>query len=233
MEFGSLYDLYDQGGKATMDISKIYSSATNMRVCSVRLSAFSCPSDMPQACTFTTPPITQHNYAANFGNTGIYADPQVPGSPPVIFGGAPFYATAAPTSAIFVRFADIVDGLSSTLMFGEVIQGQSISASAFDVRGLTWWGEGSGFETLLPPNANSGDIMMTAGYCQTNWDIPCDPVAYSLPNRPGNFAARSRHPGGVGVGLCDGSVSFISNTIAINTWRALSTTKGAEVVGEY
>jgi prepilin-type processing-associated H-X9-DG protein len=214
-------------------MNKAYYSAINMRVCSVRLPAFTCPSDVPQACTFTTPPITQHNYAANFGNTGIYAERQVPGTTPVIFGGAPFFYSKDPNKPIYIRFADIIDGLSSTLMFGEVVQGQSISATASDVRGLIWWGDGAGFETLLPPNANAGDILVNAGYCQTNWDIPCDPVPYSLPNRPANFAARSRHPGGVNVGLCDGSVSFISNTIAINIWRALSTTKGAEVVGEY
>ena len=42
-------------------------------------------------------------------------------------------------------------------------------------------------------------------------------------------AARSRHPGGVQCALCDGSVRFVSDNIALDTWRALSTSQGGEV----
>ena len=42
-------------------------------------------------------------------------------------------------------------------------------------------------------------------------------------------AARSRHPGGVNVGMADGSVRFVKNSINLFTWRALSTTQGSEV----
>ncbi|MEZ6089451.1 MAG: DUF1559 domain-containing protein [Pirellulaceae bacterium] len=41
------------------------------------------------------------------------------------------------------------------------------------------------------------------------------------------FAARSRHPGGVQVTLCDASVRFVAETVDINAWRAASTTEGA------
>ena len=44
------------------------------------------------------------------------------------------------------------------------------------------------------------------------------------------LAARSRHPGGVQVVRCDGSVHFVQNGININTWRAMSTRAGGEVV---
>ena len=43
-------------------------------------------------------------------------------------------------------------------------------------------------------------------------------------------AARSRHPGGVNVTMCDGSVKFVKNTINLNTYSALSTTQGNEVI---
>jgi prepilin-type processing-associated H-X9-DG protein len=43
-------------------------------------------------------------------------------------------------------------------------------------------------------------------------------------------AARSRHPGGVNVGLADGSVKFIKNSISLNVWSALSTSQGGEVI---
>ena len=42
--------------------------------------------------------------------------------------------------------------------------------------------------------------------------------------------ANSRHPGGVNVGLADGSVRFIKSTINIPTWRALGTRNGGEVI---
>ena len=43
-------------------------------------------------------------------------------------------------------------------------------------------------------------------------------------------AARSRHPGGVNAGLCDGSIRFVTDTIALATWQALGTTEGGEAV---
>lgn len=44
-------------------------------------------------------------------------------------------------------------------------------------------------------------------------------------------AARSNHSGGVQTNRLDGSVSFHSNTIDINVWRALGTRSGGEVLG--
>lgn len=44
-------------------------------------------------------------------------------------------------------------------------------------------------------------------------------------------AARSNHSGGVQASRLDGSVSFYSNTIDLNIWRALATRSGGEVIG--
>jgi prepilin-type processing-associated H-X9-DG protein len=44
-------------------------------------------------------------------------------------------------------------------------------------------------------------------------------------------AARSLHPGGVNVLLCDGSVRFAKDTISIEIWRPLGTRSGGEVIG--
>ena len=46
-------------------------------------------------------------------------------------------------------------------------------------------------------------------------------------------AARSRHPGGVNALRRDGAVTFISDTISLETWRNLATRKGGEVIGEF
>ena len=43
-------------------------------------------------------------------------------------------------------------------------------------------------------------------------------------------AARSRHPGGVNVIMADGSLHFVTNDIALATWRAMGTMNGSEVI---
>ena len=47
---------------------------------------------------------------------------------------------------------------------------------------------------------------------------------------PGVYGLSSYHPGGVNVALADGSVRFVTNSIQPQTWRALGTRAGGEVV---
>jgi prepilin-type N-terminal cleavage/methylation domain-containing protein/prepilin-type processing-associated H-X9-DG protein len=240
LEQQALYDLYDHGGKATMDWNFAYFSGNNLAVCQHRIAALTCPSDQCQQ-TFVppVPGVQCHNYAVNYGNTGYFSqtDGPVADVSNVVFGGAPFAMSgcgAGVGKAICFTFADVVDGLSNTLMLAEVIQGVKNGPGTSDFRGLTWWGLGAGFETYASPNSSSPDILVEDNYCQEgDADVPCDPVRMSSPNRPANLAARSRHAGGVNVGLCDGAVTFVSNDIAIDIWRGLSTTRGSEPVGSY
>jgi prepilin-type processing-associated H-X9-DG protein len=117
------------------------------------------------------------------------------------------------------------DGTSNTLLLSEVIQGQ-----ANDLRGFSWWGGASGFTTWSAPNANEPDVVM-GGICNVpaTYNIPCTTI--STPTRPRMMAARSQHAGyGVNVAMCDGSATFIRNSINIQVWRGLSTTKNGEQV---
>jgi prepilin-type N-terminal cleavage/methylation domain-containing protein/prepilin-type processing-associated H-X9-DG protein len=255
VEQQALFNTYDQGGKASKSggsnsASRVYYMTTltnghrNTDVTSRRLAGFTCPSDVPQTVSTVNSPngsatvrLTQHNYAANNGNTGYFTQRSTTTGPEaaagVVFGGAPFVMTATNTALCFC-FSDISDGLSSTLMLGEVIQGVSLDDTHPDFRGMTWWGPGSGFETFLPPNSSLNDVLVAANYCQSTPDLPCDPnAAWSSPNQPASLAARSRHAGGVNVGLCDGSARFVNNAIAINTWQALSTSRGSEMIGDF
>jgi prepilin-type N-terminal cleavage/methylation domain-containing protein/prepilin-type processing-associated H-X9-DG protein len=45
------------------------------------------------------------------------------------------------------------------------------------------------------------------------------------------ITATSNHPGGVNVGFCDGSVKFVANSVAQQTWWALGTRSGREIIG--
>jgi prepilin-type N-terminal cleavage/methylation domain-containing protein/prepilin-type processing-associated H-X9-DG protein len=222
-------------------------SPNNTNVTSKRLKLLTCPSDTPNA-PFGSPPLTSHNYAVNYGNTSFY-QATLNG---VSFGGAPFsgYPSAwlNPSPAMLAEYGQnqpdndrfgkygplagqpqvavgqITDGTTNTLLVAEVIQGQTD-----DLRGFTWWGGASGFTTWNPPNANAPDVL-TGGTCNVvaTYNLPCTTIATNA--LPRMMVARSRHSGGLNAAYCDGHVAFISNTIDINVWRALSTSRGGEVV---
>ncbi|MSR32157.1 MAG: DUF1559 domain-containing protein [Gemmataceae bacterium] len=190
-----------------------YSGAPNTtNVSNKRFKVLSCPSDLN-----STPfgGLTNHNYAANFGNLDIWANPP---------SGAPFKRAGADN--LGAKLVDIHDGTSNTLMLAEVIQGQGS-----DLRGFVWWGDAAGFTTQSLPNTTTPDRIYTAGYCQNQ--TPNPPCAVSTTAAPTNFFARSRHSGGVIVSMCDGSVRLISDSVDIVTWRALGSARGGEVPGPF
>ncbi len=132
--------------------------------------------------------------------------------------------------ATVVRERNIRDGLSKTLAFSEVIrrprQGGGLTA---DYRGLTWWGPGTLFSTINPPNASYPDTLPGEFDCGPEaLDVapPCvGPHALSTPIQ---LAARSRHPGGVLAARLDGSVQFYDDEIDPAAWEALGTSEGGE-----
>jgi len=120
-----------------------------------------------------------------------------------------------------MRLSDMIDGLSSTLAFSETVKGQF-----GDLRGFGWWQGGSHFETYLAPNSNQPDATEQDQYCVNQRpNMPCTGPTTSLPEQIG---ARSRHPGGVNVALCDGAVRFMSDNVNMDTWRFLGTGGGRE-----
>ena len=73
-------------------------------------------------------------------------------------------------------------------------------------------------------------------YPNAGVDYDVDLILATEPNLGDTYAAvtsRSYHTSGVNSLLMDGSVRFISNSIKLETWRALGTRSGGEVVGEY
>ena len=149
---------------------------------------------------------------------------------PNVWGGAPFVKVINQTSPLQnVKMGELTDGTSNTLVFSETIQGEG-----GDLRGFTWFSGGAHFETLIGPNSSSPDVLDNANYCKgpgTTGTLvssmpPCTGPTSALPS---NYAARSRHTGGVQAALADGSIHFISNSINLDTWRALSTARGGEV----
>ncbi|MDY0167891.1 MAG: DUF1559 domain-containing protein [Thermoguttaceae bacterium] len=168
----------------------------------------------------------------NYGNTG-FVNNLSPIGPDrqqdmhgVKFLGAPFTIADHVTGRVQAfKLSSITDGTSKTLMVSELVQGHSQ-----DLRGFAWWGFGSGFMTYLSPNSHQPDVMQSAGYCNNELarNPPCvGPHSASLPM---TWASRSRHPGGVQSAMCDASVQFFSNDIAMDIWRALGTSQGKETI---
>jgi prepilin-type N-terminal cleavage/methylation domain-containing protein/prepilin-type processing-associated H-X9-DG protein len=213
------------GNRELLGSAVRFATADNLQATTGRrIATLTCPSDTP---TPHTVGYTRHNYAVNFGNTGI--DGNTGGGlnyvaqasrSGVTFGGAPFNQ-GKPRKIDWIR-----DGTSTTLMAAELIMGQRN-----DVRGLTWYGTTAGFFTFLRPNDSMPD--------QFWWTMPnanCDPAPPNPPCSQGNdptIAARSRHAGGVTVSMLDGSVRFITDDVDVATWRALGTARGSETLGEY
>jgi prepilin-type processing-associated H-X9-DG protein len=239
-------DRIDQGIQAGMFR---YGGAANTTVTYGRFNAYLCPSDpnnnnLPGGGGW---PITCHNYVVNFGNT-------ITNQPPLFawnntklpFLGAPFTDIGAPdaditaggqqgATASTVKFSAITDGLSNTLMTSEILIGQG-----WNLHGFSWWGYAPRFTGLYPPNSSQPDVMQGASYCNSPNSNPQGVTcvgANGSQSSGGLYTGlgmvnipRSRHPGGVNTGMCDGSVRFIKNSVSQPTYWALGTRANAEVV---
>ncbi len=221
LEQQALFDMYYHLNKFSQEDpspSKYrYSSSINNPVVSTYINVYQCPSDSPQQ-PFSN--IYSHSYAANYGNT-TWAQRAVFNG--VVFGGAPFQIAHYDSKGETFSFRHFRDGTSTTMLAAEVIQGDRR-----DLRGFSWWGDASGFETYQSPNSSLPDVIYTEYYCDPA--PPNPPCVVSSSALPTMFAARSKHPGGVQAVFGDGSVKFITDQIRIDIWRALSTTRGEEVI---
>jgi prepilin-type N-terminal cleavage/methylation domain-containing protein/prepilin-type processing-associated H-X9-DG protein len=234
IEEQALADLYQWNPKTpanTFDYDYTYDSAKpatatrpairNLELTQKRITSLTCPSDEPQVNTTFVAGGTYHNYVANYGNTNHVGSSCLAASC-VKYAGSPFIGNDSDPTPKVTTFKKIIDGLSKTIMFSETVQGNDD-----DLRGFTWWGWSAGFETTATPNSNDLDYMQQQIYCKPY--TPNPPCGGASGGNVFRAAARSRHPGGVNVSMCDGSVQFVVDDVDLATWRAASTTRGDEV----
>ena len=118
-------------------------------------------------------------------------------------------------------------------MTSEILMGQG-----WNLHGFSWWGYAPQFTGLYPPNSSQPDVMQSASYCSGG-----NPQGVSCVGATGSVSGsgvytglgmtnipRSKHPGGVNTGMCDGSVRFVKNSVNISIFQALSSSKGGEVI---
>jgi prepilin-type N-terminal cleavage/methylation domain-containing protein/prepilin-type processing-associated H-X9-DG protein len=211
----------------------------NSTVTQTKIAMFQCPSDRNTIFSYpgnVFPNSTKGNYGINMGNTQYDQGMLTTNFPAGATLPMPFPLNKT------VSFAAVTDGLSNSVFMSEILQGAQT-----DVRGLVWSslaGAGSFFTrftpnsfkdfyqqtvpTMVPAGIANADIL-PGGFCTPEpvQGLPCLNVgtfAYSF------AGARGRHSGGVNVLMGDGSVRFIKNTINGQTWIALGSISGGEVL---
>ncbi len=159
----------------------------------------------------------------------------------------PNYMKVAP-----VTVAAITDGTSNTAAFSEAWRGHEVGSTLPPIGDKTIIMVYSSIDNFIPPNCNPAGRDTTYRYRNQEYYRAFGPTNYynhTLPpnsplydcgtdqdnSAPNNYsrthlAARSYHPGGVNVGMADGSVKFVKNSINLITWNALGSRSGGEVV---
>jgi prepilin-type N-terminal cleavage/methylation domain-containing protein/prepilin-type processing-associated H-X9-DG protein len=199
-------------------------SATTAQVLKVLL----CPSDpLPDSVFhFDNPVLPQYAWAYGFYGLGSYGGN----------AGIRSFGGAGPTKdGIFfldssIRLEDVTDGTSNTLLLGERSHRDPQydhytyeSAPAYYPLGAfgMWAGVFATSGGSQPHHTLSTPVLI-------NYQMP---PSGSLAERNNRLCAYgSGHPGGANFAFADGSVRFLSESIALEALQALSTRAGTEVV---
>jgi prepilin-type N-terminal cleavage/methylation domain-containing protein/prepilin-type processing-associated H-X9-DG protein len=162
------------------------------------------------------------NYLACNGNTLFW---NTSGAPTPPRDAKKLSTGIALVSATQVRFADITDGTSNTLLASETLlwnPGDDRRGRIFN----TYQGE-TFFSTLYVPNTPVADAQYSCGTSLPP-EMPCTAVGGGANSIN---SARSAHSGGgVNAAMCDGSVRYVTGQVDPVTWSGLGTRRGREVV---
>ncbi|SMP56319.1 prepilin-type N-terminal cleavage/methylation domain-containing protein [Neorhodopirellula lusitana] len=218
----------------------------------VKIPTYACPSDpgSDQERVFDDgrPTLYATNYGFNFGRWFVYDPTDNTGGDGMFFPNR------------MLSFRDCLDGTSNTLLIGEVkawtpytrnggpasttmpsnqAEAEVVVASGtqFKNTGHTEWPDGrvhhTGITVTLPPNSkvhytDSGQLHEEMDY--NSWQEGKDGIAGNPSYASIN--SRSHHQGLVMTARVDGSVGAITDSIDLDTWHALGTRHGGEVIQE-
>jgi prepilin-type N-terminal cleavage/methylation domain-containing protein len=225
-----------------IDFNTNWNSPTNAAARAARIPGFLCPSSpevtLPAGWAGT-------NYRANQGSQILYAQPSTDPSNSNFGMPAP-NGVFVPSMSLSI--AEITDGTSNTAAFSEHPLGDfdNTQVSPFDTfRPGTYPNtpdEAVAQCRALDPNdlslqgvSNVGAPWLQSYHSTTQYFHVAPPNSRSCMFPPGRVAtsARSHHPGGVTLALCDGSVRFVSESINLAIWRAVGSRNGGEVVADF
>ncbi len=227
-----------------INFSAPWDDPSNATACAAVVKMFICPSDPNR----NVPPVAWApvSYRANEG-TGLpmwWGPDQMPAS-------AVNSSLPAPNGPFFCNskntFESITDGLSNTAAYSEHLIGDFNNSASY-VLGDTY--EPHTFPSTVAQaisDCNQIDItnLSYQGYSDTGapWLFGYhSTTSYWHSSLPGSRScmyppsrimttANSKHPNGVNVLLCDGSVRYVTYSISLFTWQAVGTMNGGEVLG--
>ena len=228
LELSTMANKYDY--KQPFYASPNGSSASDTSVLIAQPQAvYYCPSDRPGALWKGDPYYrARGNYVANFGPNLLFTptatDPRIGPFGWLRCTGYDDYTSYRK------RLTDISDGTSSTLLMSEIRlpRNDADADSRGDVindQGVLWF--------MARSTPNSGVDGSSNACAASTTSAVYDPTNPCLKSGDNYASARSRHSGGVVAVFADGSVTFVTNSIALNTWQALSSINGAETINAY
>jgi len=208
-------------------------SPANLTAVSSVVETYLCPSDSQSRIV---PEFGMTNYVGNAGTGSI--------------NGGSFRIDAGPQlpEGLFfdrkaIRIAEITDGLSNTVAFAETVLGNGINTSSRTPQDFRRQFVLTTASAITPANCaatgqwvgdrgrewSRGSFIMAA-YNHFFTPNSKEPDCTNTGRAAAITAARSFHPGGVNALYADGHVQFSKDTTSLNTWRAVSTRSGGEVI---
>jgi prepilin-type N-terminal cleavage/methylation domain-containing protein/prepilin-type processing-associated H-X9-DG protein len=228
-----------------IDFTKDYDDPVNLPAATQTIPVFMCPAD-PRGTVGFPGGMGGNSYRANQGAGILWG---LPSTNP----GNKNYGMPEPNGPFYLRskhrLTDITDGTSNTAAFSEHLIGDFSNAIATE--------QSDTFQPGIYPNTPDEAAAYCAqvdvndlgkqgyslvgvpwiqGYHSTTVYFHVGlPGSRSCMYPPGRIAttANSEHSGGVNLLLCDGSVRFVSYSIALPTWRAIGTRDRRETFGDF
>ncbi|OYP28999.1 DUF1559 domain-containing protein [Rhodopirellula sp. MGV] len=209
-----------------IDFAKPLTDPVNSAARLTEVHTFRCPSDLdnPQPQTGGAT-----NYMANVGSQHIWQDP--------LLQDGPFIRARQ------LKFRDVLDGLSNTAAFAERMLTDG-SNGMISVESDVFLGSGDPltpddairlcYETDVDNLATQFPIFMGAPWINgqhvyLHVDVPNRRSCGFYPTKA-TMPASSRHVGGAHMLRCDGSVTFVTESVNIKLWRAIGTRAGGETL---
>jgi prepilin-type N-terminal cleavage/methylation domain-containing protein/prepilin-type processing-associated H-X9-DG protein len=225
MEMGATYARYSFAAGYSGDL-------TNRPIFQTIFAEYICPSDNP-------PPSKQNsdqahsNYVACFSPDGTMVEPGLTNLGDTCNNDPsknPAKRKAMFNVNVVKRVSKVIDGMSKTIGFSECIA-LGDQGTEWDIRGFWWYPWGCQYTHHRTPNTLIADSVWAgvgSGYCISTLEAPCklNGACHSTID----FAARSRHRGGVNAAKGDGSVTFYTDSIDLVVWQALASIDGGESV---
>jgi prepilin-type N-terminal cleavage/methylation domain-containing protein/prepilin-type processing-associated H-X9-DG protein len=220
-----------------LNMSFGHGHVTNTTIQNLKLSGFLCPSDdnEPNVTSGNT------NYPNNLGTTRYLNGSKFDG---------PAYLVGNSGVGPLMTVSRIRDGMSNTVIFSEWVMGEEKGAQSIDGPNIVYENDIATTTAPLTQIAracesatvrqwdNKGEVWLYQGTgCGGGYSHIMTPNKkacwYGKTGTPADatiIGASSFHTGGVNVGMLDGSVKFVKDSVAPSTWWALSTYAGKEVL---